>query len=424
MLTTGPELVCRAVQLILAGALDATTEAALSARLGVSPRHLRRLFIAHLGVTPDGLARSARTHFARRLLDDTDLSISTIAFAAGFGSVRQFNRSCLVVFRMTPSQLRARRRRADRLVADGGLVLRLPFRGPLDWDASLALLGTRATPGVEHVSDRTYRRTIGVDGHHGALELTRGGPDHLLLRLHLPRWPQLLHLVGRARRLASLDLDVGAAITQQAGDPDLGPLLTQRPGLRPPGTWDAFEVGIRAILDDPTSTETGRCLVARIVERAGESVPGLTQLGLTHTFPTPATLSTAPLHDLGLTPRQAQSLRTFAAAADSGQLHLDGSLPLDRLLAHLTAVGGIDDRAASHIAFRLGETDANPDGADQPNASDRPALAAGHHGGRSQRHTSAAGTASTANPLTWTGATSTGDSSRPAGPDPPARAAH
>src|SRR5262249_19116811 len=106
---SAPELVCRAVGLILDGALDRGSEGGLAARLGVSARHLRRLFGTHLGVTPDGLARSARIHFARRLLDDTDLSVTEIAFAAGFGSLRQFNRACRDVFREPPGALRARR---------------------------------------------------------------------------------------------------------------------------------------------------------------------------------------------------------------------------------------------------------------------------------------------------------------------------
>lgn len=338
--TTSPDLVCRAVQLILDGALDAATETTLAARMGVSPRHLRRLFTEHLGVTPDGLARSARTHFARRLLDDTDLSVSDVAFAAGFGSVRQFNRTCLTVFRMTPNQLRERRRRADRLVADGGLLLRLPFSGPLDWDAMLDLLANQATPGVEHVSHRAYRRTITVEGHAGVLELTSGGHDHLLLRLHLPRWQELLHLVGRARRLANLDLDLDTALGRPADDPTIASLLPQRPGLRPPGAWDPYETGVRAILDH-AGRETGHHLAARIVERFGAPVPGLTQLGLTHTFPSPATLLAAPLDQLGLEAGQDAALRAFSQGVASGQLRLDGGLPLGRLLADLTAISDL-----------------------------------------------------------------------------------
>jgi AraC family transcriptional regulator of adaptative response / DNA-3-methyladenine glycosylase II len=115
-----PELVCRAVQLIIEGVLDTGAEAELGARLAVSPRHLRRVFDGHLGITPDQLARSRRAHFARRLLDDTDLPVGDIAFASGFASLRQFNRQMREVFRAAPSELRARRRRADRLAADGG----------------------------------------------------------------------------------------------------------------------------------------------------------------------------------------------------------------------------------------------------------------------------------------------------------------
>src|SRR5262249_33784252 len=122
-----PELVCQAVQLIIYGALDdGGTEATLAERVGLSARHLARLFLEHLGASPDQLARSRRAHFARRLLDDSDLSIVDIAFASGFGSLRQFNRTMREVFRASPTDLRNRRRRSDRLAADGGLALRLP----------------------------------------------------------------------------------------------------------------------------------------------------------------------------------------------------------------------------------------------------------------------------------------------------------
>jgi AraC family transcriptional regulator of adaptative response / DNA-3-methyladenine glycosylase II len=159
-----PELVCRAVRLILAGGLDDANEDDLAARLGVSGRHLRRVFLDHVGATPDQVARSRRAHFARRLLDDTDLSITDVAFAAGFGSVRQMNRLMQDVFKASPSELRAKRRRADRLVADGGLDTRLTFRPPLDWDETLAFLAMRAIPGVESITTTdagaVYRRTI------------------------------------------------------------------------------------------------------------------------------------------------------------------------------------------------------------------------------------------------------------------------
>jgi AraC family transcriptional regulator of adaptative response / DNA-3-methyladenine glycosylase II len=360
VLQTGPELVCRAVQLILDGALDRGTEGELGHRLGVSARHLRRLFTAELGVTPDGLARSARAHFARRLLDDTDLSVTEIAFAAGFGSLRQFNRVCREVFRASPRMLRARRRASDRLVADGGLRLRLPFHGPLDWDAMAAYFAARAIPGVEHVSRDTYRRTVLIDGDLGVLELFSGGDDHLMLCAHLPHWEELIHVVGRARRIAGLDFDLDEPTRQLAGDATIGPLLDARPGLRPPGTWDPFETGVRAIIGQQVTVSGANAIAGRLVERYGDPVPGLEPFGLTHTFPSAATLAATDLAGVGLTRARAAAVCTFARAVADETVHLDRSVGLDRLVASLTALDGLGAWTAHYLALRLGEPDACP----------------------------------------------------------------
>jgi AraC family transcriptional regulator, regulatory protein of adaptative response / DNA-3-methyladenine glycosylase II len=355
-----PELVCRAVSLILDGALDQGSEADLGARLGVSGRHLRRLFKTHVGVTPDGLARSARAHFARRLLDDTDLTITEIAYAAGFGSLRQFNRACRELFRESPRELRARRRKADRLVADGGLLLRLPFSGPLDWETMADYFAARAIPGVEQVSAGTYRRTIVVGGDPGVLELSAGGDGHLLLRAHLPHWEGLVHVVQRARRIASLDFELGEPATHLAGDPTIGPLLDARPGLRPPGTWDPFETGVRAIIGQQVTLARANTIAGRLVQRLGTRVPGLEPLGLTHTFPSAKTLARADLGKLGLTPARARAVGLFAGAVARDSVRLDRSIGLDRLVDSITALEGLGPWTAHYLALRLGEPDACP----------------------------------------------------------------
>lgn len=358
---TGPELVCRGVRLILAGALDhEATEATLGARLGVSARHLRRLFTERLGVTPGCLARSARVHFARRLLDDTDMTITEIAFAAGYGSLRQFNRQCREVFRASPRALRARRRVADRLVADGGLRLRLPYRGPLDWDTMLAYFAARAIPGVEQTSESSYRRTIVVDGDPGVLEIRPGGEDHLLLVAHLPHWEGLIHVVGRVRRIANLDFELDEPVRQLGGDPAIGALIDARPGLRPPGTWDPFETGIRAIVGQQVSVAGANTIIGRLVVRAGTPVPGLTQFGLTHTFPPASTVAAANLDGLGLTRARMNAIRSFARAVADGTLRLDGSVSLDRFVESVTAVDGLGPWTAHYLALRIGEPDACP----------------------------------------------------------------
>jgi AraC family transcriptional regulator of adaptative response / DNA-3-methyladenine glycosylase II len=318
-----PEIVCRAVQLIIAGFLDAGNEAALGTKLGVSARHLRRMFHDHLGVTPDQFARSRRAHFARRMLDDTDVSIADVAFAAGFGSLRQFNRAMRDIFRATPKELRARRRRADRLAADGGLVLRLPFTAPYDWDAMVTFLGQRAIPGVESIVDKTYRRTIMLDGAPGLLEIEPGGDDHLLLRAHLPYWEGVIHVVAMAVRLVGLDLDPVVARTELAKDPVLGPLVKERPGVRVPGVWTPFEVAV-GIVVGPEEAGT-------LARKYGVPVPGLDH-GLTHVFP-------------------------------SAELMAETDEPVAEL-AKAMAAGeephAIDPAAQQHLALRLGARDAFP----------------------------------------------------------------
>nr|CTQ95860.1 Methylated-DNA--protein-cysteine methyltransferase (EC 2.1.1.63) [Kibdelosporangium sp. MJ126-NF4] len=269
-----PELVCHAVQLIIGGELDHGTEDTLADRVGVSSRHLRRLFLKHLGASPDQLARSRRAHFARRLLDDTDLTVLDIAFASGFGSLRQFNRTMREVFRASPSQLRDRRRRADRLAADGGLALRLPVPPDYDWPAVRDFLAVRAIPGVEAVDGDTYRRTISVDGAPGLLEISQCDVGNLLVHVHLPYWEGLIHVVGRAGRLLGIDVDHSAGVATLSADPLLGPLVRKRPGLVVPGAWSAVEIGVQVI--------TGAA--ERIVASLGTPVPGLPG-GLTHTFP-------------------------------------------------------------------------------------------------------------------------------------------
>jgi AraC family transcriptional regulator of adaptative response / DNA-3-methyladenine glycosylase II len=295
-----PEIVCEAVQLIIRGALDdGGTETALAARIGMSARHLRRLFLTHLGASPGQLARSRRAHFARRLLDDTDLSIADIAFAAGFGSLRQCNRTLQEVFRASPTSLCERRRRTDRLAADGGLALRLPVVADYDWDAARSFLARRAIPGVETVDGDTYRRTITMAGAPGLIEVSPGDQGWLLLRAHLPYWEGLIHLVDRVGRLLGIDSDhcAGGAA----------------PGLLVPGPWNPFELGVWTILSGGRPSR----LLEDFVTHLGTPVPGL-PIGLTHTFPYPAAVTPDRLAPFGLPEAEATALASLAAASTSG----------------------------------------------------------------------------------------------------------
>jgi len=356
--SSAPELVCRAVQLVIGGALDDSTEEALARRLGISPRHLRRLFNDHLGATPDQLARSRRAHFARRLLDDSDLSVTEIAFASGFGSLRQFNRAMREVFRATPVELRSRRRRADRLVADGGLAMRLPFTAPYDWDAIIAFLGERAVPGVESIENGVYRRTISLDGSPGMLEVQPGGVDYLLFRAHLPYWEGLIHVVERVSRMAGIDADVSPAVTLLAADPTIGSLVSARPGVRVPGAWGPFEIAIHAIVAQHHAQDEARERMGALTRAFGQPLPGLAH-GLTHLFPSAEVLKGPDVATIDAA--SAGAIRELAVRVVSGDVVLDGSVALRELVASLTAIPGVGANAAQQVALRLGQRDAFPD---------------------------------------------------------------
>ena len=330
--TNAPELVCEAVQQIIGGVMDdGGTEAMLAARIGMSARNLRRLFLAHLGVSPDQLARSRRAHFARRLLDDTDLTVLDIAFAAGFGSLRQFNRTMREVFRASPTDLRHRRHRADRLAADGGLTLRLPVVPGYDWDATRAFLAARLVPGVEAVEGDTYRRTIAMAGAPGLLEVFPGRENCLLLRAHLPYWEGLIHVVDPVGLLLGVECDYSAGVAALSGDPVLGPLVTKRPGLAVPGAWNPFEVGVSAILSGRPDRDS---LLGTFVARLGTPVPGLPE-GLAYTFPDPARVTSASLAPIGLGQAEASAIAALAAGCEIPEV-------------------------SDFVAFRLGHRDAFP----------------------------------------------------------------
>jgi AraC family transcriptional regulator of adaptative response / DNA-3-methyladenine glycosylase II len=352
------EFVCRAVQLIIEGVLDDGNEDDLARRLAMSGRQLRRIFNQHLGVTPDQLARSRRAHFARRLLDDSDLDVVDVAFASGFGSLRQFNRDMRHLFRGSPMQLRERRRRADRLAADGGLLMRVPFEPPLDWTTLVRFLSERAVPGVESVQDDTYRRTISLDGAPGVLEVSPGGPDYLLLRAHLPYWEGLIHVVERIGRVFGVYTDLRAAEAHLAKEPTIGPLVKANPGLRVPGAWGPFEVGVHAVLAEQFGLDGAREWLRWLVRRCGQEVPGLTH-SLTHLFPAPEVLA-----ELEIPSTESRSVlervRAFSRAVVSGDIVLDGSVPLQELVASIASIPHISAIAAHHLAMRLGATDAYP----------------------------------------------------------------
>ena len=203
----------RAVRLIGDGALDAAGVEPLAERVGVTARHLRRLFLQHLGASPLDVALTRRAHFAKKLLDETTLPFNQIALAAGFGSLRRFNGHLRRTYARTPTELRRlaghRAGQSGSETNDGECYrLRLAYRPPYDWNHAIAFLAARATPGVESVDAGHYRRTIRIDGNEGAIDVSRAeSGSALTLEVRFPDPRALLFIVERVRRVFDLGAD-------------------------------------------------------------------------------------------------------------------------------------------------------------------------------------------------------------------------
>ena len=348
-------VVQRALRLIEEGVLDDGSVAALADRLGLGPRHLCRLFVHHVGASPIVVAQTRRLHFAKRLLDQTELPITEIALAAGFGSVRRFNSAFLQTYARSPRDLR--RRRQDGPHEQNEVVLRLSFRPPYDWIQVRDFLAARALPGVERVDERGYARTVVVGDSLGTICVRPVDGDNALeLHVRGTASTALFQLSSAARRVFDLAADPARIAHTFQSDPVLSPLVKRRPGLRIPGAWDPFECAVRAILGQQVSVSAGRTLVSRLVLRFGRPVT-LSEPGLTHLFPTPAALVSADLEGIGLTRARAAALRALAKAVAAGHLTFTGAA--DDVCATPCELPGVGQWTAQYIALRaLGEPDA------------------------------------------------------------------
>lgn len=357
-------IVTRALHLIAEGALDDGSVTELAGRLGVVERHLRRLFIQHLGAPPVAVAQTRRILFAKQLLDETALPITEVALAAGFGSIRRFNDVMLQTYARSPRELRRGREENQ----EGGAVditLKLPFSPPYNWAALVRSFSPKMTAGVEAISADCYRRTIALDGIHGVVEV-RPVPDyhHLLATIRFPNVAALGLIVERLRRMFDLGANIAAISAQLGADPYLAPLVIAHPGLRVPGAWDNFELMVRTILGQQISVAAATTLAGRIVAAYGEPLvlngtPPPPELGFI--FPRPERLVDADLTKVGVIRARANAISALAAAVLADETLLGNTRDLNETVAQLCELPGIGPWTAHYFAMRaLREPDAFP----------------------------------------------------------------
>lgn len=343
----------RGLRLIAEGALDGGDIERLADRLGVTSRHLRRLFSKHLGASPQAVAHTQRLHFAKRLIDQTALSMKDIAIAAGFGSTRRFNDAFRNTYARSPRELRRRRAEAN---VKAGLTVQLPYRAPFDWTMLLAFFSARAIPGVEVVREGRYLRSVTVDGVDSVIDMRDDGAG-ISLTLHGAGTRALLPLVQRARGMLDLDASPDDVSRVLSADSRLRRLLRASPGIRVPGAWDGFELTVRAILGQQISVAAATTLAGRIAERYGSAidvaVPGLDSNAAPRLiFPGPERLMRSRLKSLGVISSRADTIRRVAKATAEGLISFDPAQDPTEFCRSLVAIKGIGDWTAQYVAMR------------------------------------------------------------------------
>lgn len=368
------DLAARAMRLIADGVVEREGVPGLAARLGYTPRHLTRVLTGELGAGPLALARAHRAQTARALLSSTTLPAADVAFASGFGSIRQFNDTIREVYERSPLELRAAARTRERAqhpapgrgapdttadggVHDGGVVrLRLPARPPFDAAGVLAWLAARALDGVERAGAAGYERTLRLPGGAAVVAFaasTDADAPAIEVEARLATLADLPPLVARVRRLFDLDADAVAIDAALSRDPALAASVAETPGIRVPGCLDPHELVFRALIGQQVSVKAARTALARLAAELGERVTPHAEGAPTTLFPTTAAIAE---HGHSVLRGPAARVRTIvdvAARLESGSLVVAAECERGELQAELLAVPGIGPWTAGYVAMRV-----------------------------------------------------------------------
>jgi AraC family transcriptional regulator of adaptative response / DNA-3-methyladenine glycosylase II len=333
-------------------ALDEAGLDAVAARLGITDRHLRRAFGAEFGVSPIEYAQTQRLLLAKRLLTDTALPVTEIAYASGFRSLRRFNALFRERYRLQPTRLRRHMKGAGAAPSDA-LHFELAYRPPYDWPAVSAFLGARAIAGVEAVEAGRYRRSVRIDAdgkpRSGWIEIVPSAKKAALrVAVSATLAKSLPPVLSRVKAL--MDLACNPAEVAQA----LGPLAKRHPGLRVPGAFDGFEVAVRAILGQQVTVAAARTIAGRMVAAFGDPLE-TPFASVSRIFPSAETIARLPYGQvarLGMPGARARTVIALARAVADGKLDLTPNADIDATLEKLRALPGVGEWTAQYIAMR------------------------------------------------------------------------
>lgn len=325
--------------------------AKLASRLGVSDRHLRRIFQAEHGVTPVQYLQTRRLLLAKQLLTDTHMPISQVALASGFGSLRRFNAAFAESYRMSPSRLRGDAEDDAAQAPVNAIAMSLGFRAPYAVERLMRFLAQRAIPGVESVDALQVRRTVraGVIADAPGWISAEFQPDTSRVRLAFsPAWANASARVASAAR-RWLDLDatphtIGAVLDSLPGED----------GLRLPGSLDAFELAVRAVLGQQVTVAAARTLARRVVERLGTPMPTPWN-DVSIAFPGPDRIAATPVEriaELGIIRTRAHAIVEIAKAWPELRHRMQGATSPEPFIATLCELPGIGPWTAHYIAMR------------------------------------------------------------------------
>ena len=342
------------------------TEAATM--LGITDRHLRRVFFAEYGVSPVQYLQTHRLLLAKSLLADTRLTVTDVAMAAGFGSIRRFNDLFKRHYRLAPGKLRKQTRSHGE--SDRGITLSLGYRPPFAWESLISFLAARAVPGVESVADNAYRRTAAIKKgetvHYGWISVeNRPRQNALSVTLAPGLLPVLSQALARIRLLFDVNCSPAQISEKLVAMNELAPDMYV-PGIRLPGCFDPFELSVRAILGQQVTVRAARTIAARLAAAFGERIETPFE-GLSFIFPRPEEICGLPgpiedrLGPLGITSSRARSISNLATALTTGAITLSYGADPSELMKKLATLPGFGPWTVQYVAMRaLGWPDAFP----------------------------------------------------------------